>query len=69
MFRKNGYRLTMNDNHQKNDVLIIIGCLLLGIGAGLLFFPVSIFGAPSVFAFAGCIIAGLGLGLVLSGKR
>lgn len=47
-------------------VLTIIGSLVLGIGAGFFFFPVSVFGAPSVFAFTGCILGGLGIGLLLT---
>jgi protein-S-isoprenylcysteine O-methyltransferase Ste14 len=58
----------MSDNNKaaEKSVLTIVGGLLLGIGAGLLFFPVSIFGTPSVFAFAGCIVGGLGIGLLLT---
>jgi len=42
------------------------GGLLLGIGIGFFFFPVSVFGYTSVFAFTGSIIGGLGLGLILT---
>lgn len=42
------------------------GGLMLGLGVGFLFFPQSIFGAPSVFAFIGCIMGGIGLGLILT---
>ncbi|MBI1292693.1 hypothetical protein GC173_15875 [bacterium] len=51
------------------SVLTIIGGLVLGIGAGFFFFPVSVFGTPSVFAFTGCILVGFGIGLMLTAVR
>lgn len=49
------------------------GGALLGLGVGFFFFPQSVFGVTSVFAFTGCLFVGTGLGLllaaVLSSKR
>ena len=42
------------------------GGLLLGMGVGFFFFPASVFGVTSVFAFIGCLMGGLGLGLILT---
>lgn len=48
------------------SVLAIIGGLIMGVGAGLFFFPQSVFGVPSVFAFVGCILGGFGIGLLVA---
>jgi uncharacterized membrane protein len=55
----------MSENNSSKDksMLAIPGGLLLGVGAGFFFFPVSVFGFTSVFAFCGCIVGGLGVGL------
>lgn len=50
----------------KKSMLFILGGLFLGIGAGLFFFPVGVFGYTSPFAFAGCTVGGLGAGLLLA---
>ena len=55
-----------NSESKKRSVVIIIGGMVLGVGAGFFFFPVSVFGAPSVFAFTGCILCGFGLGLMVT---
>jgi len=64
----------MNDHHESNEKkslnnmtgLAIGGGCMLGLGAGFFFFPISVFGVTSVFAFIGCIMGGLGLGLTLA---
>jgi hypothetical protein len=42
------------------------GGVMLGLGVGFFFFPQSLFGPPSVFAFIGSIMGGVGLGLILT---
>lgn len=57
-----------NESKKSEDkvMLAIPGGLLLGLGAGFFFFPISIFGQSSVFAFTGCIVGGLGLGMFVA---
>jgi hypothetical protein len=58
----------MSENHGLKDktTWAIGGGLMLGLGVGFLFFPQSIFGVTSVFAFIGCMMGGIGLGLILT---
>ena len=58
----------MSDNNGLKDktTWAIGGGLMLGLGVGFFFFPQSVFGPPSVFAFIGCIMGGIGLGLILT---
>jgi len=58
----------MNENNDLKDKTTWAtgGGLMLGLGVGFFFFPQSVFGATSVFAFIGCIMGGIGLGLILS---
>lgn len=58
----------MNENNGMKDkaTWAIGGGLMLGLGVGFFFFPQSVFGAPSVFAFIGCMMGGIGLGLILT---
>ena len=58
----------MSNNDLMNDksTWATGGGLMLGLGAGFFFFPQSVFGPPSVFAFIGCIMGGIGLGLVMT---
>jgi len=58
--------MSKNNENKDKSVLAIIGGLVLGLGAGLFFFPVSVFGVTSVFAFIGCTLGGLGLGLIIT---
>ncbi len=58
----------MSDKKSNDDKsnYAIGGGVLLGLGSGFFFFPVSVFGYTSVFAFVGCIIGGVGLGLLVA---
>ncbi len=55
-----------NNGNDDKSILAIVGGLVLGLGAGLFFFPMAVFGKTSVFAFSGCILGGLGLGLLIT---
>lgn len=55
-----------NNGNEDRSLLIIIGGLVLGVGAGFFFFPVGVFGVTSVFAFTGCILGGFGLSLIVA---
>ncbi len=60
----NDKNMTNHDKDKDNTSLLAVpGGVLLGLGAGFFFFPASVFGVTSVFAFCGCIMGGLGLGL------
>lgn len=58
----------MNEDNGMKDrtTWAIGGGLMLGLGSGFFFFPQSVFGATSVFAFIGCMMGGIGLGLILT---
>jgi hypothetical protein len=50
----------------EKSALLIPGFSTLGVGAGFFFFPQSVFGTPSLFAFIGCIMGGFAIGLIVS---
>jgi hypothetical protein len=48
------------DKHEDKSTWAIGGGLLMGLGVGFFFLPVS------ALAFVGCVLAGLGFGLIIT---